>query len=66
MKNSKPRQSYTVGGFRPTGRFRIRIGLFGLVFVEELYEYSDGSSRWKRLPWMMKVEFNESKSHENS
>ena len=52
---TKPPPSFTVGGFRSTGRVRIRIGFFFFPVVEELYEYSDGSVRWKRLGWLETV-----------
>lgn len=53
----KPQQSLTLGGWRSAGRYRIRSGLFLFPIVEELRESSDGTFRWKRLPWIHSVEF---------
>jgi hypothetical protein len=51
----RPQQDFTFGGWRPTGRFRIRAGMF-LPRVEELWERTDGTFQWKKLPWMHSVE----------
>lgn len=56
-KGSKPEQSFTIGGFRPTGRFRIRIRWGFIPVVEQLYHYRDGVHKWRRLQWLEKVEF---------
>jgi hypothetical protein len=44
--SNKPGQSFCIGGSRPTGRIRIRQGLFR-CYIEELWENRDGSAEWK-------------------
>ena len=60
-QSSRPGRSFTIGGWRPTGRFRIRSALFCFPVVEELRESTSGEFKWMRLPWMHSVEFKENK-----
>lgn len=50
-KPNKPSGGFTVGGFRPTGRVRLRTVFFGFSVLEELIEYRDGSSEWRRVQY---------------
>ena len=45
-QSSRPGRSFTVGGWRPTGRFRIRSALFCFPIVEELREPSSLGRAW--------------------
>lgn len=49
-----PTKGYTVGGFCPLGRYRIRPSLFGSV-VEELIQHSDGSQTWRKITWPVEI-----------
>ena len=46
----KPRGSFSIGGMRSTGKFRMRpTWFFGFPVVEELIERSDGSFVWQKI-----------------
>ncbi|MET3481563.1 hypothetical protein ABIC70_001070 [Methylobacterium sp. 1973] len=45
-----PAKPFNSGGWRTTGRTRVRTGWFGFAVVEAEREYMDGRKVWARLP----------------
>lgn len=53
----KPPRGFTIGGFCGTGQYRIRpLFIIGLPVLEELYEYRDGTKKWRRCTWPESIE----------
>jgi hypothetical protein len=52
MSTLRTPRDYNVGGFYPTGIYRLRpTWLFGLLVAEEKIEHRDGRVTWKRVRW---------------
>lgn len=49
LRHQAPRD-YCVGGYIPTGQYRVRMHWLGVAVLEQLYEYQDGRRLWRREP----------------